>query len=157
MPRALRVHGRLTQKQFLDLPHAVVQSQGRSHEIVEQYLRQHGIRRRELLRSPHFLSIPMVLASTDLIVTLPRPIGEVFARIVDLQVVQPPYPIPSFDIKQYWHRSQHADPGNRWLRAIVVDLFSDHTGPREAHKRTSPVLDLERACSTMGQARERSV
>jgi DNA-binding transcriptional LysR family regulator len=123
------VHGRLTQKQFLELPHAVVQSEGRSHEIVEQYLRQHGIRRRELLRSPHFLSIPMVTASTDLIVTLPQPIGEVFARIVDLQVVQPPYPIPSFDIKQYWHRSQHADPGNRWLRAIVVDLFSERHRP----------------------------
>jgi DNA-binding transcriptional LysR family regulator len=119
------VHGRLTQKQFQDLPHAVVQSEGRSHEIVEQYLRQHGICRRELLRSPHFLSIPMVIASTDLVVTLPQPIGEVFARIVNLQVLQPPYPIPSFDIKQYWHRSQHADPGNRWLRALVVDLFAE--------------------------------
>jgi DNA-binding transcriptional LysR family regulator len=119
------VHGKLTQKQFRHLPHAIVQSEGRSQEIVAQYLAQHGIRTRELLRSPHFLSIPMVIASTDLVVTLPQPIGEVFARIVDLQVLQPPYPIPSFDIKQYWHRSQHADPGNRWLRALVVDLFAE--------------------------------
>jgi DNA-binding transcriptional LysR family regulator len=119
------VHGKLTQKQFRDLPHAIVQSEGRSQEIVAQYLAQHGIRTRELLRSPHFLSIPMVIASTDLVVTVPQPIGEVFARIVDLQVLQPPYPIPSFDIKQYWHRSRHADPGNRWLRALVVDLFAE--------------------------------
>jgi DNA-binding transcriptional LysR family regulator len=128
------IDGRLTQKQFQDLPHAVVRSEGRSQELVEQYLAQHGIRRRELLRSPHFLSIPMVIASTDLIVTLPQPVGEVFARIVDLQILQPPYPIPSFDIKQYWHRSQHADPGNRWLRALVFELLAETGQPDVARK-----------------------
>lgn len=117
------VHSRLTPKQFQDLPHAVVQTEGRSQEIVEQYLKRHGIRRRELLRSPHFLSIPMVIASTPLVVMVPVPIAELFGRIVDLQILQPPYPIPSIDIKQYWHRCQHGDPGNRWLRGITVDLF----------------------------------
>jgi DNA-binding transcriptional LysR family regulator len=117
------VRGTLTKKQFCELPHAVVQTKSRSQEIVEQYLRQHGIRRRELLRSPHFLSIPMVIASTDLVVTVPQPVGEVFGRIGELQVLQPPYPIPSFDIKQYWHRCQHADPGNRWLRNMVANLL----------------------------------
>jgi DNA-binding transcriptional LysR family regulator len=62
------VHGALTKAQFRNLPHAVVQTEGRSQEIVEQYLKRHGIRRRELLRSPHFLSIPMVIAATDLVV-----------------------------------------------------------------------------------------
>jgi DNA-binding transcriptional LysR family regulator len=119
----LSVQGTLTKKQFRDLPHAVVQTEGRSQEIVEQYLKQQGIRRRELLRSPHFLSIPMVIASTDLVVTVPQPVGEIFGRIVELQVLPPPYPIPSFDVKQYWHRCQHADPGNRWLRSVVADLF----------------------------------
>ena len=52
-------------------------------------------------------------------------IGELFGRIVDLQVLRFPFPIPSVDIKQYWHRSQHGDPGNRWLRSIVMDLFHD--------------------------------
>ncbi len=77
------------------------------------------------MRSPHFLSIPMVIASTPLVVMVPVPIAELFGRIVDLQILQPPYPIPSIDIKQYWHRCQHGDPGNRWLRGIVVDLFSE--------------------------------
>jgi DNA-binding transcriptional LysR family regulator len=119
------VHERLTPKQFRNLPHAVVKTQGRSQEIVEQYLKQHGIRRRELLRSPHFLSIPMVIASTDLVVTVPAPIGELFRQIADFQVLQPPFPIPFIDVKQYWHRYQQSDPGNRWLRSIVVDLFSE--------------------------------
>ena len=119
------VHERLTQKQFRNLPHAVVKTEGRSQEIVEQYLKQHGIRRRELLRSPQFLSIPMVIASTDLVVTVPASIGKLFRQIADLQVLQPPFPIPSIDIKQYWHRYQQSDPGNRWLRGIVVHLFRE--------------------------------
>jgi DNA-binding transcriptional LysR family regulator len=119
------VQGRLTPKQFQDLPHAVVQTEGRSQEIVEQYLKQHGIRRRDLLRSPHFLSIPMVVASTSLVVMVPLAIGELFGRIADLQILEPPFPIPAIDVKQYWHRCQHGDLGNRWLRGITMDLFGE--------------------------------
>jgi DNA-binding transcriptional LysR family regulator len=120
------IRGRLTERQFRELPHAVVRTEGRSQEIVEQYLKQRGICRRELLRSPHFLSIPMVIAATDLIVTVPQPVADAFGRIVELQMLKPPYPIPRFDVKQYWHRCQHADPGNRWLRGIVADQFADY-------------------------------
>ena len=119
------VHEWLTQEQFRNLPHAVVKTEARSQEIVEQYLKQHGIRRRELLRSPHFSSFPMVIASTNLVVTVPAPIGELFRQIADLQILQPPFPIPSIDVKQYWHRYQQSDPGNRWLRSIVADLFRE--------------------------------
>lgn len=119
------VNGKISQKQFRELSHVVVRTEGRSQELVEQYLRTNGVKRRELLNSPHFLSIPMVIASTDLIVTVPVPVGEVFARIADVQVLNPPYPIPSFDLRQHWHRCQHDDPGNRWLRAITLELFGE--------------------------------
>jgi DNA-binding transcriptional LysR family regulator len=101
----------------------VVKTEGRSQEVVDQFLKQYGIRRRKLVRSPHFLSIPMIIASTDLVVTVPVKLGELFGRIADLQILEPPVPIPSIDVKQYWHRSRHADPGNRWLRKTVMDLF----------------------------------
>jgi DNA-binding transcriptional LysR family regulator len=119
------VKGKITQKQFRELSHVVVQSEGRSQELVEQYLRTNGVKRRELLNSPHFLSIPMVVASTDLIVTVPVPVGDVFAQIANMQVLTPPYPIPPFDLKQHWHRCQHDDPGNRWLRSVALELFGE--------------------------------
>jgi DNA-binding transcriptional LysR family regulator len=127
------VHGRLTAEQFQELPQAVVRTAARSEEVVQRYLEQHGIRRRELLHSPHFLSIPMIIASTDLVVLVPEPVGELFRRIADLQVLPLPYPIPSFDIKQYWHRCQHTDPGNRWLRNMVLDLFGARETGLNAH------------------------
>jgi DNA-binding transcriptional LysR family regulator len=117
------VQGHLTAQQFRELPHAVVNSATRTREVVEWSLRQHKIDGREVLHSSHFLSIPMIIASTDLVVLVPGPVGEMFSRFTDLQVLAPPFPIPSFDIKQYWHRTQHADEGNRWLRGIVLELF----------------------------------
>jgi DNA-binding transcriptional LysR family regulator len=124
------VRGKLTQKQFRDLPHVVVQTEARSPEMVKRHLRSHGLRRRELLRSPHFLSIPMVIASTDLIATVPESIGELLGRIIDAQILQPPFPIPPIDVRQYWHRSQHhGDPGNQWLRSVVVALFAYKPSP----------------------------
>jgi hypothetical protein len=73
----------------------------------------------------------MVVASTDLVVTVPASIGKLFRQIADLQVLQPPFPIPFIDVKQYWHRYQQFDPGNRWLRSVVVDLFSECSLPTE--------------------------
>ena len=40
-----------------------------------------------------------------------------------LKVLPSPYPFPRYGVKQHWHRSQHDDPGNRWLRALVLRLF----------------------------------
>jgi DNA-binding transcriptional LysR family regulator len=119
------VRGKLTQKQFRDLPHAVAQTEARSPEMVKRHLRGHRLRRRELLRSSHFLSLPMVIASTDLIATVPASIGELLGKNVGAQILQPPFPIPPIDVRQYWHRSQHhGDPANQWLRGIVAGLFA---------------------------------
>ena len=76
----------------------------------------------------------MIIASTDLVVLVPEPVGEMFSRFMDLQVLPPPLSIPSFDIKQYWHRTQHADAGNRWLRGIVTELFASKVESAAEHK-----------------------
>jgi DNA-binding transcriptional LysR family regulator len=121
------VQGLLTTQQFRELPHAVVNSATRTPGVVEGSLRKYKVDGREVLHSSHFLSIPMIIASTDLVVLVPESVGEMFSRFMDLQVLPPPFPIPSFDIKQYWHRTQHADAGNRWLRGIVTEMFRRST------------------------------
>jgi len=103
----------------------VLQSEGRSQEIVEHYLKKHEIRRRGLLECPHFLGMPSIIESTDLIATVPEQVGRTFATYSRLQVLQPPFPFPPSELRQNWHRCQHDDPANRWLRAMVQQLFSD--------------------------------
>jgi DNA-binding transcriptional LysR family regulator len=116
---------RLTPKQFMALGHAVVNAEGRSQEVFERYLHKQGIRRRVVLNTPHFMSIPAIIARSDLVATVPLAVGVNFAQAARIRLVRPPFDIPTFDLKQHWHRRYNNDPQNRWLRGAVATLFND--------------------------------
>jgi hypothetical protein len=81
-----------------------------------------------MLQVPHFMSIPYVIASSDLIVTVPLAVGTAFAAAVShLKLVNPPFDIPRFDLKQHWHRRVHKEPRSRWLRTQLALLFNEKT------------------------------
>lgn len=114
--------------QFLSLGHAVVRADGRSQEVLEAYLERHRIERRIVLRTPHFMSLPMIIGRSDLVVTLPHAIGHYFTRIgANVRMARPPLAIPRIELYQHWHRSHHHSARNRWLREQVAQLFSADT------------------------------
>ncbi|SEB24294.1 LysR family transcriptional regulator [Paraburkholderia sartisoli] len=116
----------LTVEQFIACGHAVVRSEGRSQEVLEQYLEKKRIRRRAVLETPHFMSLPFILARTDLIATVPHAIGFAYvSEHASITIVEPPMPLPRFDLRQHWHRKFHNDPRVGWLRGVVSELFND--------------------------------
>jgi DNA-binding transcriptional LysR family regulator len=120
-----RIKGpRISMDDFLRIGHAVISAEGRSQEIFEQLLTRHRIERRIVLSTPHFMSIPFIIASTDLLVTVPYAVGESFARIANIRLIEPPLEIPNFDLKQHWHRKYHKDAANTWIRGVLAKLFS---------------------------------
>ena len=56
------VNGRLTVRQFLALEHAVVRAEGRTLEMFEKFLARNRLHRKVSLMTPHFMSIPMIVA-----------------------------------------------------------------------------------------------
>ncbi|KVM73719.1 LysR family transcriptional regulator [Burkholderia gladioli] len=116
----------LTLEQFLACGHAVVRAEGRSQEILEQHLAKARLQRRAVLETPHFMSLPFILGRTDLIATVPHAIGYAYAaEHASITLVEPPLPLPRFDLRQHWHRKYHNDPRTAWLRGMVADLFND--------------------------------
>ncbi len=112
--------------QFLEYGHAVVRAEGRSQELYERFLVRKRIRRKPALLTPHFMSIPFILARTDLIATVPHAVGLSFMQShANICVMEPPLELPSFDLKQHWHRKFHNDARSQWLRALVTSLFND--------------------------------
>jgi DNA-binding transcriptional LysR family regulator len=116
---------RLTPKQFVGLGHAVVRAEGRSQEVFERFLQKEGIRRRVVLNTPHFMSLPAIIAKSDLVATVPLAVGTAFAQAAQIRLVRPPFIIPSFALKQHWHRRFHSDPQSKWLRALIYELFNE--------------------------------
>jgi DNA-binding transcriptional LysR family regulator len=115
--------GRLTLKAFLEASHAVVRPQGRSQEVFERKLEERGLARRVALSIPHFMSVPFVVMTSDLIATVPEAVAESFARMAGLKVAPLPLPMDKVDLKQHWHARFHRDPANQWLRRLFVREF----------------------------------
>ena len=106
------------------MQHAVVETAGTGHEAaVERAFARERLRRRIGLTIPHFMALPVVIAQTDLLVTVPRRLAQAFAGFPNIRLAESPIRIPSFEIKQHWHKRYHHDPANKWLRRTLADLF----------------------------------
>jgi DNA-binding transcriptional LysR family regulator len=114
---------RLTKKAFRECSHALVTYKG-GHRVIEEALERAGLARRIALRVPHFTVVPMVLERTDLVLTLPQRIARVYQRQGRFRYLTPPVPIPPADVGVHWHERFERDPGNRWLRDTITELFS---------------------------------
>ncbi len=115
---------KLSLKQFVQLEHAVVRAESRTEEVMEKYLARNKIRRRIVLTTPHFASVPIIVAQSDLLVTVPEPLARYFSAVsAGVRMVQLPFEPPSIAIKQFWHPKFHHDARNRWLRALICRIF----------------------------------
>lgn len=121
------VGSRLTEKSYAAAGHAVVSSPSRSTVLFEQFLQNRGIERRIVLTTPHHLSLPAILAQSDLIATVPLAAGARFAELGGIELIRLPFKPPSFAVQQNWHRLFNQEPRNRWLRQQVALLFNDAT------------------------------
>ena len=125
-----RIGEQITKKQFLEEKHAVVQQEGKSHELFELALAEQGLSRRIALSVPHFLAIPLIIAESDLVVTVPYAVARSFAKLTELKLLRPPIQVPRADIRQHWHARFHHDETNKWIRGVVASLFVEK--PRRA-------------------------
>jgi DNA-binding transcriptional LysR family regulator len=116
----------ISAEQFVNADHAVVEQGGRSQEVLERHLVTLGLERRVVLRTPHFMSVPLLIANSDMIATVPLAVARIYTKLVDLKMLPLPFASPSVELKQFWHRRSHADPGTIWLRRLVAELFMGH-------------------------------
>jgi DNA-binding transcriptional LysR family regulator len=38
---------------------------------------------------------------------------------------KPPLQLPDLPVNLFWHRRYHQDPGNQWLRQLIVETFTE--------------------------------
>ena len=127
---------RLSVKQFLGLKHVAVHAAGRSQEIFERFLLRNKIHPKVVLVTPHFLSLPMIIAKTDLVATVPHAVGMFFSGSrANIKAVLPPFSdAPRIVLKQHWHRKANHDARNRWLRGLVSELFTQESDEWKAKR-----------------------
>lgn len=99
------------------LPHVLVSPQGHGGPgVVDRVLAEHDLERRVAVRIRYFLAAPLLVARTDLVLTVVRSLAELFADSVPVRLLEPPVELPTFSTGIGWHERVHKDPANRWIR-----------------------------------------
>lgn len=114
----------MTLEQFSHTRHVMVNSQASGHALVEQLLAGHGLTRQIVARIPQFTALPQLLASTDLLVTLPSRVARLFAAGGKLKQVDLPISVPPFEVRMHWHPRHEMVPAHRWMRNEVFNTLS---------------------------------
>lgn len=116
--------GRLSRAAFGQAAHAAVLPAGTGHGVVEATLRAEGLGERIALRVQNFLSLPAIVACTDLLAIVPRSVAAQWSADLSLQQAEPPIALPDFDVRQCWHARWQGDAGHRWLRERLAGVES---------------------------------
>ncbi|HEY4318955.1 MAG TPA: LysR family transcriptional regulator [Herbaspirillum sp.] len=114
---------RLTLQSYVEAAHVTVHFEGRSHELIDRHLHNMKVVRRVALTVPHFMTLVEIIPQTDLIATVPNEVALQIAKSNDVAIYPLPFASPTFALKQFWHKRNHDDPANQWLRNLVRSTF----------------------------------
>lgn len=86
-----------------------MQWDGTGHAEMERYLARSGIQLRTKMLLPSFLGVGNIVASTELLATVPEQVATWCAAAFSCVAWPLPMPCPSFTIRQVWHQRYHHD------------------------------------------------
>ena len=114
--------GGITLDQYRKAQHLVVSQESRSQDVIDQALAENGIARNVALTISHFVNVAPLVARSNLVATIARPIANYASQIYPITVIKAPFAIAPMQIKQVWHRRYHKSPKLTWLRGLVADM-----------------------------------
>jgi DNA-binding transcriptional LysR family regulator len=94
----------------------------RAHADTLRIVQDMKLQERLRLVTEHFMVLPSIVKATDLAAIMPRNIARGFEG--GYAIVEPDFPQRDFVVSLHWSRRFEADPGNRWFRATVSELFA---------------------------------
>jgi DNA-binding transcriptional LysR family regulator len=95
----------------------------RSHADTLRIIQQVRLEDRLRLVTEHFMVLPAIVQATDLAAIMPRNIARGFEA--GCAIVEPAFPQREFTVSLHFSRRFESDPGNRWLRELIVELFRE--------------------------------
>ncbi|MBS4049350.1 MAG: LysR family transcriptional regulator [Alphaproteobacteria bacterium] len=114
---------KLTKQQFSEFQHAVVETDIRTVRLLDAYFKKHRIDRKIALRNSHYLTLPLLIAKSDMIAIVADKLADQFLPLGLVKTVMPPFPMPTSYVTILWHRRLHNDQRNKWLRSMCIQAL----------------------------------
>jgi DNA-binding transcriptional LysR family regulator len=120
------IHGSLSLDQYMTLPHVRARTSTRSTfwRTIDEAASVHRRGPRVAYIVQDFVVAPRVVATTDLIATVPERFALSVAGPYSLQILKPPLRLPPISICAYWHERTQREPAHRWFSKVLAEVSS---------------------------------
>jgi DNA-binding transcriptional LysR family regulator len=115
----------MTLETFASVPQIMIAQPGDPSRHIDRVLSEHGLKRRIAFTVPHYLTVPILLAKTDLLSVIPGKLVQRFGNTHRIRAVETPFQL-SVPVMMFWIRAAHEEPANVWLRSLIVEIVRDH-------------------------------
>lgn len=115
----------MTLAAYVAVPHVLMTLAADDRGIVDEALSRLGLRRRVAVTVSDFHLIPHIVARTDMLGHLPRRLASALTQGFDIDVWDPPLPLPPWNVDLFWGGVSDTEPAARWLRDEVLRIGAE--------------------------------
>lgn len=107
---------------FLQLGHINISQRRTGAGPIEVALDKLSLKRKVVIRSQHFLTVPSVIVKTDLIACIPYHL----AKHYECSIYELPFELAPLEYFLYWHVSADHDHAHMWLRKQIEEVVTTY-------------------------------
>lgn len=119
------INGELSVETFLEVEHVALLPTKQRTPRIEQALGEMALARKVVAEVSHLVVMPQIVATTDLVATIPARLAHFYGKTMDLQVIPNPVYQDSVIVYQMWHKQFEKDEGHRWFRELTKKVVAD--------------------------------
>lgn len=123
---------------YISLNHVKLSSSATGTNVVDDALARRGLKRRIVLTVPSWFDLPSIIENTDLIAIVPSKWMAADARVARLVYAPLPLDDVSFSVHALWDVRHEHDPGQRWFRGLISQIFAEMRAGRSAFPCYAP-------------------
>ncbi|MHA7851412.1 LysR family transcriptional regulator [Roseovarius sp.] len=115
----------MTAELYAELPHVKLSQSATGTTVIDDALAARGLKRHMAMTVASWFEIPDIVANSDLIAIAPRRLFSLDPRLNNLQAAPLPLQEVVFSFDLCWDLRTEREPGQKWLRQVVSDVFKD--------------------------------
>jgi DNA-binding transcriptional LysR family regulator len=123
-----RVAEPMTAELYAELPHVKLSQSATGTTVIDDALAARGLKRHMAMTVASWFEIPDIVAKSDLIAIAPRRLFSLDPRLNNLWAVPLPLEEVVFSFDLCWDLRTEREPGQKWLRKVVSDVFKEVHG-----------------------------
>ena len=111
----------LSLRTFVETPHVRVMYPGTERQgSIDTILHSRGLSRRIAVTVPHYLTIPAIVAKSNLLGVVPEEMARRAARSLRLKIFDPPIALPDITVMMIWNERAQFDRAHIWFRECIA-------------------------------------